>query len=108
MSTATEGFRNAIVGVISGIIIFVLLEVAKSLVPPDYLAIISLIEIMSLIGSILLIEKMESWGIYYLIGWLIGMGIMYLIGLVEEWLATIYLVVGFVILIQKFLRKLAS
>lgn len=62
--------------------------------PPDYVAIILLFEVVSLIGSILLIEKMESWGTGYLVGWLIGMGIMYLFGFVEEWLATIYFIVG--------------
>lgn len=103
-----EGFKGAIIGVICGVIISAFLFVIKSsaLVPPSYMGLFSLFEIVSLVGGIILITQMESWGIGYLIGWLFGMWIMSYSGLVENWLVVLYFVVGGLVLIGKILQKI--
>jgi len=101
------GFREAIEGVIGGIIVSAILGVIPTLpfVPSYYVGIFQLLEVISLVGGILLIFAMESWGFGYLIGWLFGMWIMSSAGLVESWLFTLYAVVGAVVFIGKILQK---
>ncbi len=105
--TVGTGFREAIVGVLGGIILSTVLRVVPTLpfVPSYYTGIFQLVEAASLIGGILLILAMEKWGIGYLLGWLIGTWIMFRIGLVESSLFTLYAVVGTVILVGKILQK---
>jgi hypothetical protein len=102
-----RGFREAIEGVVGGIIVSAILGVIPTLpfVPSYYVGIFQLFEVISLVGGILLIFAMESWGFGYLIGWLFGMWIMSSAGLVESPLFTLYAVVGAVVFIGKFLQK---
>jgi hypothetical protein len=104
---ARSGFRDAIEGVVAGIILSTILGVIPKLpsVPSYYVGIFQLIEVVNLLGSILLVFAMESWGAWYLIGWICGMWIMSSAGLVESWLFTIYAIVGVLVLIGKVLQK---
>lgn len=103
-----EGFKEAIMGVIGGIIISALLTAIKSsaLLPPSYIALIAVLQVISFVGGIILITQMESWGAGYLIGWLFGIWVMSLSGLVENWLAELYFVVGVVVFIGKIFQKI--
>lgn len=102
-----NGFREAIEGVVGGIIVSTVLGVIPTLpsVPSYYVGIFQLFEVAGLVGGILLIFSMESWGFGYLLGWLFGMWIMSSAGLVEPWLFTLYAVVGAVVFIGKILQK---
>jgi len=102
-----SGFRDAVEGVLAGIILSAILGVIPKLpsVPSYYVGIFQLIEVANLVGSIALVFGMESWGAWYLIGWMFGMWIMSSAGLVESWLFTIYVIVGVLVLIGKILQK---
>ena len=105
---ARSGFRDAVEGVLAGIILSAILGVIPKLpsVPSYYIGIIQLIEVVNLFGSIVFVFRMESWGAWYLIGWLFGMWIMSSARLVESWLFTLYAVLGLIVLIGKILQKL--
>jgi len=105
-----SGFRNAVIGILEGIILSAVLGIIPQLqlVPSYYVGIIQLIEAVYLVGGILVILAMESWGFWYLIGWLFGMWIMSTAGLVESWLFIVYAVVGVPALIGKTLQKARS
>lgn len=102
-----SGFRNAIVGVLLGIIFSTILGAISKIpsVPPQYVGIIRLIQVVYLVAGILVILAMESWAFWYLIGWLLGIWIMYSVGLVESWLFVVYAIIGVVVLVVKILRK---
>jgi len=102
-----SGFRNAVIGVLEGIILSAVLGIIPQIphVPSYYVGIIQLIQAVYLIAGILVILAMESWGFWYLIGWLFGMWIMHSAGLVETWLFTIYAIVGVLVLVVKVLQK---
>ena len=104
---ARSGLRDAVEGVLAGIIFSAILGVIPRLpsVPSYYVGIIQLIEVVNLVGSIVLVYAMESLGAWYLMGWLFGMWIMSSAGLVESWLFTIYVIVGVLVLIGKILQK---
>lgn len=104
---ARSGIRDAVEGVLAGIILSAILGVIPTLpsVPSYYTGIIQLIEVVNLFGSIVLVFGMESWGAWYLIGWLFGMLIMSSAGLVESWLFTLYTIVGVLVLVGKVLQK---
>ncbi len=106
-SAVGTGFREAIVGVVGGIVLSIVLGLIPTLpfVPSYYVGIFQLFEAVSLVGGILLIFAMEKWGIGYLLGWLLGMWIMFRVGLVESSLFTLYAVVGTVIFVGKILQK---
>jgi len=108
LTEVREGFKEAIIGVIGGIIISAVLTAIRSspLLPPSYVALIDLFQVISFVGGLILITQMESWGAGFLIGWLFGMWIMAFSGLVESWLVTLYLAVGGVVLIAKIFQKI--
>jgi len=101
------GFHEAIIGALAGFFLSTILAVIPELLsmPDSYVGIFQLLDVVFLIGSILVILKMETWGIGYLAGWLFGTWIMSIAGLVEEWLFTVYVVVGIIALITKILGK---
>jgi len=103
-----KGFKEAIEGVVGGIVISTLWAIIPTLsfVPSYYVGIFQLLQVASLIGGILLIFAMESWGFGYLLGWLFGMWIMSRAGLVDLWLFTLYAVVGAVVFIGKISKKI--
>ena len=104
---ARSGFRDAVEGVLAGIILSAFLGVIPTIpsVPSYWVGIIQLIEVVNLVGSILLVFAMESWGAWYLAGWLFGTWIMSSAGLVESWLLTIYAIGGVLALVGKVLQK---
>ena len=105
-----EGFKEAIVGVVGGIVLSVFLRIIPTLpdIPSYYVGLFQLLEIVIFVGSILVILKFESWGFWYLGGWLFGMWIMSISGLIENWLLILYLVVGGVVLVTKLMKKLGK
>ena len=108
LTEVREGFKEAIIGVIGGIIISAVLTAIRSspLLPPSYVALIDLFQVISFVGGLILITQMESWGVGYLIGWLLGMWAMSLSGLVENWLFVVYFTVGVLVFIGKILQKI--
>lgn len=105
-----EGFSDAVKGVVVGIVLSALLGVIKSLalVSSPYVGLIQLLEIVNLVGSIFLILAMESWAVGYLAGWLFGTWIMWTSGLAEYWLFVLYLIVGGLYFVVKFLQKVTD
>lgn len=111
MSDGIEsGFRDAIVGILEGIIVSAVLGIIPLIpsVPSYYLGLVQLIEALLLIGGIVVILAMESWGFWYLLGWLFGMWIMSSAGLIESWLFILYVIVGVIVLITKAVQKAKS
>lgn len=75
MSDSIEkGFKEAVAGVLVGIILSTVLGIIPTLpnIPAYYVGLFQLIPIINLIGSIVVVTAFESWGFWYLIGWLFG------------------------------------
>lgn len=96
MAGLESGYKEAIEGVIAGIIIQAFIGVFQtiSIIPSTYVLYLYLIQIGGLIGDILLIATMPKRGVGFFVGWAFGMGIMVYAGLVETWLIILYIVVG--------------
>ena len=110
-----NGARNIIVGGILGVLVTVGLGIISKLpnISSDINTIISLIEVINLIGSIYIINKMEKWGIGYLVGWMLGTWVILSIGLfsvgsTEYGISQICLIIGGIVLLDKILKKIHS
>lgn len=102
MPGAEEGFRAAIVGVLSGLLSILFNEVLRNL--GFWGRIMAMLyNLASITSSIGLIENMAYWSIPYLIGWLIGLLlVLHLMELPEK---ILYISAAFLFLIFKVRRK---
>lgn len=104
MPGAEEGFKAAIVGILSGLILSILFnEVLRNLGFWGFIIAV-LYNFASIISSIELIEDMACWSITYLIGWLIGL--LLVLSLMEPLEKIVYILAAFISLIIKIRRKL--
>ncbi len=93
------GFKGAIIGIVSGIMISAII----SALPSSYQV---LFEIVNLVQGIALLGTMEHWGAGYLGGWLVGTGIMWRIGLVDNLFGSLYMIIGGLLLTAKVFHSL--
>jgi len=102
-----DGFKAAFVGAITGLVISIILVLIK-VFGPMYSSSVTLIELGSLVASILLITKLKYWATGYLAGYLLAMWLLSFIGLAETWLFLLYALVGIPVIILRFFGKIAD
>ena len=71
MKKLKKGFVQAIISVVSGIVLtYAITTMVNKAILPDYSLII--FTFLSLIANIVAIKKMGRWGLFYTVGWLVG------------------------------------
>ena len=98
MNVFKYGTKRAIGEIISGFVTSIIVDAFASsgLLPPSYVFLFGLINVL---GTITLILTMPVWGITYLFGWMIGVYLMFQSGLIGILESILYLGIPIAILL---------
>ncbi len=104
VDSVEAGLKTALAGVLGGVALGAAFRIIRT-IAPEYGTIVTLLELLNLLGSVIFMVKMKYRGSGYLIGYLLGIWLMGYLGIEESWKVALCAIVGVPLILVRFTKK---